>query len=168
MPVAPGTHVAYTIVPGDSLYAIADRFGTSSAALARANALFPPVADPNLLFPGQKLLIRTPGMSQRSVVLHQVAPGDTLSGIAERYSTTAARLASLNANQDTSNLRVAQLLYVPAFVYEVEPGDSLYLISRKRDVTVRELMSANRNRTGFSPDLIYPGYRLIVPQRMGE
>jgi LysM repeat protein len=167
MPVAPGTHVAYTIAAGDTLYAIAGRFGTSVQALAAANALYPPVADPNLLYPGQMLLIRTPGMSQQSAVLHQVAPGDTLSGIAQRYSTSPGRLASLNSNQDTSYLRVAQLLYVPAFVYEVEPGDSLYRISRRFGASPDGLARANRSRAGFSPDLIYPGYRLIVPRPTG-
>ncbi len=47
----------YTVRPGDSLGAIATRFGTSTAALASANSL----ADPNMIVAGTRL--RVPGAS---------------------------------------------------------------------------------------------------------
>lgn len=43
----------YTVVSGDTLSGIAARFGTSWQALAQKNGL----ANPNLIFPGQKLII---------------------------------------------------------------------------------------------------------------
>lgn len=43
----------YTVQPGDSLYKIAQRYGTTVTAIANANNL----ADPNLIFVGQQLII---------------------------------------------------------------------------------------------------------------
>ncbi|WP_126425241.1 LysM peptidoglycan-binding domain-containing protein [Brevibacillus marinus] len=163
MPISPGTHVVYTVRSGDSLSSIADQFGTSVPALLQANALYPPITDPNLIYPGQVIVARIPGMSQQSAVLYQVAQGDTLFRIGERFSVGVDLLAALNQLQDPDFLRVAQLLTIPAFVYEVEPGDSLYRISRRFGVSLSALVRANRNRPGLSPELIYPGFRLVVP-----
>lgn len=163
MPISPGTHVVYTVRSGDSLYAIANQFGTSVPALVQANALHPPITEADLIYPGQVLLVRLPGMSQHSAVLYQVVPGDTLFHIAERYSVGVDMLAALNQLQRPDIIRVAQQLYIPAFVYEVEQGDSLYRISRRLGIPLNELVRANRNRPGLSPDVIYPGFRLVVP-----
>ena len=163
MPISPGTYAVYTVRPGDSPYSIANQFGSSLADLERANALYPPVTDPGLIFPGQKLVVRVPGTSQESTVLHQVTEGDTLFRLAERYSAGVDMLAALNRLEQPDILRVAQLLYIPAFVYEVEAGDSLYRIARRFGSSISELARANASRPGFSPDVLYPGYRLVIP-----
>lgn len=163
MPISPGTHAVYTVLPGDSPYSIANRFGSSLADLERSNALYPPVTDPGLIDPGQKLLVRVPGTSQESAVFHQVTEGDTLFRLAERYSAGVDMLAALNRMEQPDILRVAQLLYIPAFVYEVGPGDSLWRISRRFGASLSELTRANASRPGFSPDVLYPGYKLVVP-----
>ena len=163
MSISPGTHVVYTVIPGDTLYKIANQFGTSVPSLTQANAIYPPITDPGLIYPGQKLLVRVPGMSQQSAVLYQVASGDTLYRIAQDYSVGVDMLAALNRMEQPNILRVAQLIYIPAFVYDVEPGDSLYRISRRFGVSMSELARANRNRPGLSPDVIYPGYSLVIP-----
>ena len=49
-----GETVTYTVVRGDTLSGIAARFGTTVAELVRLNG----IADPNLIFPGQILIIR--------------------------------------------------------------------------------------------------------------
>ncbi|CAG7640452.1 LysM peptidoglycan-binding domain-containing protein [Paenibacillus allorhizosphaerae] len=163
MPISPGTHLLYTVRPGDTLYTIAEQLGTNVPSLVQINALYPPVTDPNRIFPGQALLARLPGMAEQSSVLYQVQPGDTLYRIAERFSVGVDMLAGLNRMQPSDILPVAQPLYVAAFVYEVEQGDSLYRISRRFGVPMSELIRANRSRPGLSPDVIYPGFRLIVP-----
>lgn len=163
MPISPGTHLLYTVRQGDTLYTIAEQLGTNVPSLMQMNALYPPVTDPDCIFPGQVLLARLPGMAEQSSVLYQVQPGDTLYRIAERFSVGVDMLAGLNQIQQPDNLRVAQLLYIAAFVYEVEPGDSLYRISRRFGIPMDEWIRANRNRPGLSPDVIYPGFRLVVP-----
>ncbi|TMV43339.1 LysM peptidoglycan-binding domain-containing protein [Paenibacillus mesophilus] len=163
MPISTGTHLLYTVRPGDSLYSIANQLGTNIQMLVQINALYPPVADPDRIFPGQVLLVRLPGMAEQSSVLYQVQPGDTLYRIAERFSLSVDMLAELNQIQEPNVLRVAQLLYIAAFVYEVEQGDSLYRISNRFGTPMSELIRANRNRPGLSPDVIYPGFRLVIP-----
>jgi LysM repeat protein len=49
--VSAGT--TYTVVPGDTLWAIAERFGTTVGALVALNH----IADPNLIYPGQVLVV---------------------------------------------------------------------------------------------------------------
>lgn len=163
MPISPGIHVIYTIRSGDTLYTIANQFGTSVQALIQANSLFPPITEPDLIYPGQVIVARVPGMSQQSTVLYQVAPGDTLYRLGERFSAGVDLLAALSQIPDPDDLRVAQLLYLPAFIYEVEPDDSLYRLSRRFGVPLGAIIRANRNRPGLSPNLIYPGFRLVVP-----
>jgi len=164
MSIAPGTHVMYTVRSGDTLYTIANQIGTNVPALVLANALHPPITDPNLIYPGWKLIARVPGMSQESALLYQVAPGDTLSQIARMYSVDVARLAELNSIPNPNDLKVAQLLYIPAIVYEIEPGDTLYRIAARFGITLDQLLRANSHRPGLSPDVIYAGFRLVVPQ----
>jgi len=162
MPIAPGTHVVHTVRPGDTLCAIAGQFGAAFQDLVRANALQPPVTDPDRIYPGQKLLVRVPGMSQQSAVLHQVTEGDTVYGLAGRYSAGPEMLAALNRLERPDILR-AQLVYIPAFVHEVEPGDSLFGIAQRYGTPMGELARANAGRPGFSPDVLFPGFRLVVP-----
>ena len=163
MPISPGTHVVYTVRPGDSPYLIANRFGSPLADLEQSNALYPPITDPGLIYPGQKLLVRVPGTSQESAVLHQVTEGDTLFRLAERYSAGVDMLAALNRLTQPDILRVAQLVYIPAIVYEVEPGDTLWRIGRRFGASLSELTRANAGRPGFSPDVLFPGYKLVIP-----
>lgn len=47
----------YIVQPGDTLFKIAQRFGTTVDAILRAN---PEIQDPNVIFPGQKILIPAP------------------------------------------------------------------------------------------------------------
>lgn len=46
----------YTVQPGDTLSEIAERFGVTVAAIVEANG----IQDPNLIFPGQELVIPGP------------------------------------------------------------------------------------------------------------
>lgn len=162
MPIAPGTHVIYTVRPGDTLYAIANQFGSSVRAIEQSNMLYPPFTDPGLIYPGQKLVIPVPGMSRHSTVIYQVTEGDTLYRIGERYSVGVDMLAALNQIEQPDILQVARLLYIPAIVYAVEEGDSLYRISRRLGISMSDLIRANQNRYGTS-DVIYPGFLLVVP-----
>ena len=158
-----GTHIVYTVRPGDTLYSIANQFGTSVPAVIEANALYPPVADPGLIYPGQKLLVRVPGMTDQSAVIHQVTEGDTMFRLAERYSHGLEMLAAVNQMQLPEILPVARLVNVLSFVYEVEPGDSLFRIAGRLGVPMSTIARANQGRPGFSPEVLYPGFRLVVP-----
>lgn len=73
-----GAAGSYTVRPGDTLWAIAARFGTTVSALAKLNNL----TNPDLIYPGQVLLL--PGSAGSAQRTYAVRPGDTLWDIAAR------------------------------------------------------------------------------------
>lgn len=107
---------------------------------------------------------------------HQVRSGETLSGIAQRYGTSASRLAELNNLSRKNLIRVGQVLKLPgdaravaggdksASTYVVRRGDSLGSIARRTGVTQRQLMAINALD---NPHRIYPGQRLRLTARSG-
>jgi LysM repeat protein len=110
---------AYVVRPGDTLGAIAARYGTSVAALARANG----IANPALIHVGRRLTVPSGGGAAMTPVstgasssgggTYAVRAGDTLAGIAARYGTSADALATLNGIADPNVLSVGRVLRVP-------------------------------------------------------
>lgn len=150
--------VTYTVRPGDTLWAIARRFGTTVQALVRANH----IADPNLIYPGQVLTI--PGHDAMEAV-YTVRPGDTLWAIARRFGTTVQELAALNGIADPDLIYPGQVLRLPdsssVLVYRVVRGDTLSGIARRFGTTVQALARANHIA---NPNLIDVGQTLVIPQ----
>lgn len=151
--------------PGDTLFSIARRFGTTVEALAAVNGL----ADPEFIYVGQALLV--PAGSQpeppSDALVHVVEPGDTLFSIAWRYGTTVDDIARLNGIANPWYIYVGQQLVIPASggqpeerIYIVQPGDTLTAIALRYDTTVQTLMLLNHIR---NPWWIYPGQRLLLP-----
>lgn len=93
-PPAGSSGGSYSVKRGDTVSAIADRFGVSQQAVLAAN---PQINDPDVIFVGDKLNI--PGASREVIV----RPGDTLSAIAARNNTTVQALVQAN-NIDNPNL----------------------------------------------------------------
>jgi LysM repeat protein len=161
MPIVNGNSLIYTIKQGDTLYSIASSLGGTVPLLVEANAIYPPVTDPYLIFPGQVLVISKPGKRQ---VNHIVSIGDTLHQIAGRYSTSVDLIQGINSQIMNPNLIYQnQILRVPAFIYLVEQGDTLNKIAQQFGISLSTLLEANRERPGISPDVIFPGYQLIIP-----
>ena len=98
-------YTSYTVQAGDSLSAIAARFGTTVAELVSLNN----ISDPNLIYVGQVLKIPSSGNSSRT---YTVQAGDTLSYIAAKFGTTVANLVTLNNISDPNLIYVGQVLYV--------------------------------------------------------
>jgi LysM repeat protein len=111
---------AYVVRPGDTLGAIAARFGVSAGAIARANG----IANPDRIYVGQNLAIpgaggaanppaapRPPSQAPATGT-YIVQPGDTLGKIAARYGTTVARLMALNGLSNPNLIWVGQRLKV--------------------------------------------------------
>jgi len=159
--IAVGTHYIYTVQAGDTLYEIANRFSSSPQAIAEANHLYPPVTAPELIFPGQLLVVSTAGNID---TYYMVAPGDTLTDITIRFSTTYGLMTAMNPAINNPDVIISgQQLDVPAFIYNVEPGDTLFQIQQQFGIHRSEIIRANLDRPGFSPDIIWPGYSLIIP-----
>ncbi len=101
----PGTNtISYTVKAGDSLWSIAQRYGTTVNAIKEANGL-----TSNDLQIGQVLQIP---VSQSPYVEYTVRSGDTLWELARRYDTTVD--AIMRANGLTSSvLQIGQVLRIP-------------------------------------------------------
>ena len=94
----------YVVKSGDTLYAIARRYGLTVDALREANQL----RNPALLSVGQALLI------PREDALYTVRRGDTLYAIARRYGLPLGCLIAANPKlADPNRIRAGQPLYVP-------------------------------------------------------
>ena len=118
-----------TVVAGDTLYSLAQRYNTTVDALAGANNLSVPYS----LYVGQKLVVPTvqeTPMAQTIVVPNRVAtgtktttrvqlseitvaPGDTLYSLSRRYSVPVNDLAVMNNLTAPFTLSVGQKLKVP-------------------------------------------------------
>ncbi len=127
----------YTVRSGDTLGAIAARFGTTTTLLAKLNG----IANPSLIRVGQVLQIppggapapsRSPAPSPLASPTPRPSPtpvastptpagartytvqkGDTLGAIAARFGTTTTLIAKLNGIADPSYIRVGQVLKLP-------------------------------------------------------
>lgn len=158
-----GTHIIYTVQNGDTLSGIAERFESTPEAIIQANSLYPPITDPGQIAPDQMLVI--PQLAAPDIqTVYIVHSGDTLSQIAERYDTHPDMIAGISIGvQNPDFIFPQQPLWLPAALYEIEAGESLYSIANRLGISVSTLIQANQHRPGFSPDILYPEFRLIVP-----
>ena len=97
----------YVVRPGDTLSGIAKRFGVSVGALTQANG----ITDPDRVYAGASLQV--PGGAQASTRSHVVAPGETLSAIAARYTTSVRAIVDLNDIRDPNRVQIGRRLRIP-------------------------------------------------------
>lgn len=150
----PITEDFYVVKKGDTLYKIANDFGTTVDELKKKNNL-----TSNLLNIGQILTI--PGFS-KSDNTYTVKKGDTLYQIANKYGITVDELKK--ANNLTSNLlNIGQVLIIPVAnnqtKYIVKKGDTLYKISIQYGTTVDDIKRINKltnNNLSIGQELLIP------------
>jgi LysM repeat protein len=151
----------YTVSKGDTLYKIAQRFGSSVEAIKRANYLVDPVTDPGLIYPGNVLVV--PSLSETGKVTYIVKSGNTVSGIASSFNTFSDLVAGINDLDNPNTIFPDQLLTVPVFIYEIQAGDTLSSISSRFGIPLSRINKANQNRLAYSGNLIWPEFHLILP-----
>ena len=104
----PITETTYTVVAGDTLYNIANKFKVSVDNLKLINKL-----TNNILSIGQILKIPDGTIAQdQSKFTYTVQNGDTLYSIARIYNTTVDEIKRLN-NLTNNNLSIGQTLILP-------------------------------------------------------
>ena len=183
-PIPTGS-IVHTVVAGDSLWALAARYGTTVSAIMSANGL-----TSSLIRVGQQLVIPTtlvqptapppataipptaiPG--EPATGTYVVQRGDNLFRIALRFGTTVEALARLNGIVNPNLIRVGQVLQVtgdpgqppppppPAQrVHVVQRGENAFRIALRYGTTVEALAALN----GIAnPNLIYAGQVLRIP-----
>ncbi|WP_226924733.1 lytic transglycosylase domain-containing protein [Georgenia satyanarayanai] len=194
-PARAAAATTHTVAAGDTVSALAKRYGTTVEDIVSANRL----GSRALIIIGQRLTI--PGTSApatgasaapaasrpaaQSASTHVVRAGDTVSGIAQRYGTTVERIASANGLRNPGLIRIGQRLTVsgggstsaPAAKPATTPVSST--ASRTHVVAAGDTVSGLASRYGSTTSaiisannlpgsgLIYVGQRLTVPGGSG-
>ncbi len=174
---------SYTVHSGDTLSAIAARYGMSWETLARLNN----ISNPNMIMVGQVLRLSagttthvTANNTNRQTTTssnggqYVVKSGDTLSAIAARYGMSYETLARLNNISNPNMISVGQRLNVNGSsarsyrttshasygnAYTVQSGDTLSAIAARYGLSWRSLAAKN----GISnPNEIMVGQRIVL------
>lgn len=162
----PGTSIeepnTYTVSKGESLYSIANKYGTTVTELKNLNNL-----TSNALSIGQ--VLKLPGTTEESTInTYTVKSGDTLYSIANKYNLTISELKELN-NLSTNTLSIGQTLKIRETssdiitedydYYTVKQGDTLYFIANKYNTTPDEIKALNN----LNSNVLSIGQQLKIP-----
>lgn len=146
----------YTVKKGDSLWLIANKYGTTVDELKSANNL-----KSNTLSIGQTLIIPEK-KENTNKISYVVKKGDSLWLIANKYDTTVEKIKSTN-NLKNNTLSIGQVLVIPSssefITYTVKKGDSLWLIANKYNTTVDNIKKLNN----LSSNNLQINQKLILP-----
>lgn len=108
------SETVHTVQPGDTLSAIAKKYGTTYKKLAKYNN----IPDPDVISVGQKIRIPVTGEKAEAPAVkpttYTVKSGDCLYAIAKKYDTTVQVLVDLNGIKDKDVIHVGQVLKLPA------------------------------------------------------
>lgn len=154
----------YTVKKGDTLWDIANKYGTTVSKLKSLNNL-----KSNVLQVGQTLKVSS---SEKEIIpddylVYKVKNGDNLSKIAKEYDTTVSTIMKIN-NLNSDKLAINQQLLLPKTkkadgekTYTVKKGDTLSQIAYDNKITTSELKKANN----LASDLLKIGQVLIIPSK---
>ncbi|MGH8175650.1 MAG: LysM peptidoglycan-binding domain-containing protein [Steroidobacter sp.] len=179
--------VYHRVRRGDTLGAIADKYGVSVAALRTSNKV-----RGSIIHPGQDLLITSAPRGMDAPALaraerpeqsapvrrnssgrHIVRRGDSLWSIARSHGVTMDYLASSNGLRRSDTLSIGQVLSIPgtaklastdgassrSMTYVVRSGDTLSRIANRFRVRLADLLGWNDLS---SRSVIKPGQRLVM------
>lgn len=162
--VPPGTNPAhhvdreagtYTVQPGDTLPAIAARFGVDLATLQQLNG----IPDPRHIYVGQRL--RLPGTGAVGLTAYHVVLGDDLVSLAQRSGQSWTAVAHANRLTHPGALLVGQTLYLPdvapaGVVAEATAMDTRLSLALRHDVAYWQALRLN-------PQPLYAGAAVVLP-----
>ncbi len=187
--VCPAGSFAYTIKAGDTYFALANRFGTTVAAIEALN----PGINPNNLQVGMPICI--PGAPRQETTAstrqcpagsfaHVVQAGDTFFNLAQRYNTTVAAIQALNPGVNPNNLQIGQIICIPqatpttmppttmppktcpagSFAYTIRAGDTFFTLANRFGTTIAAIQALN---PGVNPNNLQVGQVICIPNVPG-
>ncbi len=141
-------YATYVVSRGDTLKALALRFGTSVDTLGSLNSL----VNYNLIYEGQWLTVPSgvavplPQPPPSSSGTYTIQSGDTLRKIAARINSTVNGILAVNPQiADANKIYVGQVINLPASAtyHTVQAGDTLKKIAAKYGTTLDSLIALN-------------------------
>lgn len=162
----------YKVQRGDSLSVIANKYGTSVAAIKQTNKLKSNslAIGQVLTIPGGSTNIRVPVVEnpiETETLTHTVKKGDYLGKLASTYKVSVAAIKREN-NLKSDTLRLGQKLRItvslkdrPVRKHTVKRGEYLGKIASKYDVSVSSVRKVNNLRS----DQLAVGQVLIIPNK---
>ncbi len=167
--------IEYIVQRGDTLSAIARRYGTTVQEIVDINN----IQNPDLIYPGEKLRILTnstiPGSEERGTgsIIYTVQRGNTLSQIAREYHVSVEHIVELNDIKNPNLIYPGQKLRMTEsdvtdlspidntmqVYYVVKEGDTLNGIARRFGITLNEILQYNDIE---NPNLIFPGQTIRI------
>jgi cell wall-associated NlpC family hydrolase len=183
------TKKTYVVAEGDTLWSIAEQFGTSTAGLIEANQLEEPdrlrlgaelvvpnggAAAPAPAAPAQPAAAPAPAAApvaaattasrpHKSITVpYTVQQGETLGGIARQFDVRADAIAQASGLEDANRISVGAVLKVPLPGYEhiVKQGETLRDIALQAKVDLGSLIDFNSLE---DPELIRVDQVILVP-----
>lgn len=166
-PAGPAPESTHVVQRGETLFSIAEFYGSTVDALAHVNGL----ADPTVIYVGQQLTIPNTavGFDQSATVSYVVQAGDFLAHIARRYGVSWQCLARVNGLMSPGGLQTGQVISVPIVeglresggrLHYVRDGETLFSIALRYGVAPWRLVEANLEA---SRPLIYRGQVVVIP-----
>ncbi|MCB9778266.1 MAG: LysM peptidoglycan-binding domain-containing protein [Alphaproteobacteria bacterium] len=179
------TYVHHKVSKGETLGAIASKYGVRAEDIQKSNR----ISNPNRIYVGMNLVIPKPGMPvpealtasaggkaspssapapsaapakpKTSTVTHTVQKGEALSSIAAKYGVSTRQLQDWNGIRDANHVYVGQRLKVQTTAtswtsYTVRQGDTLSSIAKRYGVSIGDVQGWN--------DI--SGSRILVGQRL--
>lgn len=156
----------YTIATGDTISAIARRFGVSQTAVLAANDL----TASSIIFPGAHLTIprasaktmdadaldvqnvssvsplpSTPSRSAPTGTRYTIATGDTMSSIASRFSVSLDSLLQVNGMNGSSLIYAGRVITIPSLSMYVRGHGMVTLLTNEMDRNARIIVSTGRS-----------------------
>lgn len=155
-------YATYIVARGDTLKALAARYGTTMDVLASLNGII----NYDLIYQGQRLTVpssagaptRSPTPMPTRAGTYVVQWGDTLRKIASRMNVDLSDLVAVNPQiWNPSLIYVGQVIYLPssASLYTIQRGDTLKIIAARFDTSVQNLLALNPQI--WNADWIYAG-----------
>jgi len=130
----PSAPFQYTILEGDNLFVIAEKFQLAEDGILLILDLNPTIADnKGVIYPGQVLWIPNPSMRRSTatplpadigrgtLLTYTILPGDTLAGIAAKFNSTVDAIVAQNKIEDPNALVAYETLIIPVNMITATP-----------------------------------------------
>jgi len=157
----------YTVVRGDTISAIASRFGVTTQAVLAANGL----RWSSIIYPGQTIAIPAGGHAATSAApapsatpstgtSYTIKAGDTLSALATRFGTTTAAIMAANGMGSSTIIYSGRTLLIPTgTAAPALAATTVSSVTKTTGTPLTDEMAANVRL------IIQTGRRLGVPDR---